>query len=217
MFGWFGKKKKLREEEEERLEEEWHDKKDELMIGILGKEHDMVMHAIIPFEIGGALDLYYFPNQVDGTGVATKELTFACRDSSHNSKYSKYEIVMFTEHKLDLDDAKNEETPFGKAHRNISSVLNLIANYSTEAILEPYETCEFPEDMEDVGGKCLIFDSYEPNGKKSNDDGFGIMLVIEVFRDEMDFAREKGGKVLLNKLKKKGFYPYSDLNRISVI
>ena len=42
---------------------------------ILGPEHDMVMHAIIPYDIGGSLDLYYFPDFHGGTAIATKELT----------------------------------------------------------------------------------------------------------------------------------------------
>jgi hypothetical protein len=35
----------------------------------------MVMHAIIPYAIGGGLDLYYYPNGLPGTAIATKELS----------------------------------------------------------------------------------------------------------------------------------------------
>jgi len=45
------------------------------MEAILGKEHDMVMHAMIPYAIGGGLDLYYFPNKIEGVAIATKELS----------------------------------------------------------------------------------------------------------------------------------------------
>jgi hypothetical protein len=40
---------------------------------VLGKMHDLVGHAIIPFAVGGAVDLYYFPNHTRGTGFATIE------------------------------------------------------------------------------------------------------------------------------------------------
>ncbi len=63
MFDWL-RKKRLTQEEEERIEDEWYEKKSALMERILGKEHDMVMHAIIPYEIGGSLDLHYYPNSV---------------------------------------------------------------------------------------------------------------------------------------------------------
>ena len=67
--------------------------------------------------------------------------------------------------------------------------------------------------MDGVGGKCLIFDAY---GLPVAGGGFGMLLVIEVFRSEMDFAREQGGEVLLQRLKDAGHYPYSDLEREAV-
>jgi len=125
-----------------------------------------------------------------------------------------YELAMFTRHKLDLDEAKEEEIAFGRAHSKINSILNVLAPYSEQATLNPRETCEFPQDMEGVGGKCLIFDSYEPELASKR---FGVMLAIEVFRSEMDYARQHGGQVLIDKLKFHGHYPYSDLEREPVI
>lgn len=217
MIKWFRKKKKLSEEEEERLENEWYEKKSELMQIILGKEHDIVSHALIPYELGGGLDLYYYPNGIKGTGIATKELTYACRNSSKNSIYSKYEIVMFTEHKIDLEGSREEVSPFGVDQRNINAILNCIALYSAQAELNPGETCEFPKDMDTVGGKCLIFDNYESVPDLSENNEFGVMLIMEIFRDEMEFAMDNGGQALLSKLKDKGIYPYSNLNRPSAL
>lgn len=218
MFGWlFKKKKKYTEEEEERLEEEWYDKKSEIMESLLGKEHDMVMHAIIPYEVGGALDLYYYPHGIKGTAIATKELSFYCRESPANSRYNSYEFVMFTQENLVLDAADDESTAFGRAHTNISSILNPIAQYSEQATLNPRETCEFPDEMEGIGGKCLIFDYYEPDGPVKNEKNFGLMLIIEVFRTEMEYAMDHDGESLLRKLKEAGVYPYSNLNREPVV
>jgi len=211
LFG----KKKLSEEEIEKLEEEWYDEKSKLMEHILGKENNMVMHAIIPYEIGGALDLYYYPSDIPGTGVATKELSFACKESSTNDKYLKYELAMFTRETLNLDHAHDESTAFGKAHKSISAILNPIASYSAQAKLNPNETCEFPSDFEGIGGKCLIFSDY----KSENDriESFGVMIVIEIFRSEMEYAMNSGGENLLTLLKAKGYYPYSELNREPVV
>ncbi len=44
-------------------------------------------------------------------------------------------------------------------------------------------------------------------------DNFGLLAIIEVFRSEMDFARQCGGAVLIERLKAEGCYPYSDLDR----
>ena len=207
LFG----KKKLSEEDEERLEDDWYEYKSQLMESILGKEHDMVMHALIPYEIGGALDLYYYPNDIDGTGIATKELSYAVRDGSTNDKYKKYELVMFTREQLDLDHAHDDQTAFGKAHQNISSILNPIASYSAQAKLNPLETCEFPPDMEKIGGKCLIFSAYKSRSDDVED--FGLLAVIEIYRSEMEFAMQNGGRMLVALLQENRYYPYSDMDR----
>jgi hypothetical protein len=127
--------------DDEDLAQRWYDRKSALMEGMLGKEHDMVMHAIIPYAIGGGLDLYYYPNGIRGTAIATKELTELPKQGSSNRAFKCYELVMFTRHPIDLDAAKDEETPFGKAHMTINSILNQIAPYSAQATLNPNETC----------------------------------------------------------------------------
>lgn len=202
--------------EEEKRANEWYDYKSKLMEKMLGKEHDMVMHAIIPYVVGGGLDLYYYPNGIPGTAIATKELTELPDEGSKNRTFSCYELVMFTRHPLDLKQAKDKDTAFGKAHSNINAVLNVIARYSAEANLNANETCEFPADMPKMGGKCLIFDSI---GQHSDErvKSFGLLAIIEIFRSEMQFAMEHGGGQLLAKLKAAGHYPYSDMDRQPVV
>jgi hypothetical protein len=136
---------------DEEAGQRWYDRKSALMEEMLGKEHDMVMHAIIPYAVGGGLDLYYYPNGVSGTAIATKELSELPGEGSSNNMFQCYELVMFTKHQLDLDAAKDEETAFGRAHSVINAVLNQIAPYSAQATLNPNETCEFPADMPHVG------------------------------------------------------------------
>jgi hypothetical protein len=199
-------------EPDEELAQQWYDRKSALMEGMLGKEHDMVMHAIIPYAIGGGLDLYYYPNGIPGTAIATKELSELPGEGSSNRVFGCYELVMFTKHPLDLDAAKDESTPFGRAHMAINAILNHIAPYSAQATLNPNETCEFPADMPRVGGRCLIFDGY-PSYAEDEPAEFGLVVVIEVYRSEMEYARKNGGAKLLRRLKDKGHYPYSDLDR----
>lgn len=213
VFGKLFGRKKLSPEEQEKLESEWYDQKSSLMESMLGKEHDMVGHAIIPFEVGGSLDLYYYPNGIEGTGIATKELAYACRKCPSNNTYDKYELVMFTRRAINLDDSDNENSDFGKAHRTIKAVLNPIALYSQQAVLNPGETSEFPEDFEGIGGKCLLFSAYsDPESEE-----FGLLVVIEIFRSEMEYAREHSGAQLIQLLTDRSVYPYSDLDRDAVV
>ncbi len=204
----------MTEDRDEKIVREWYDSKTAMMVDILGVEHDTVMHSLIPYAIGGGLDLYYFPNGISGTAIATKELCEIPGEGSSNEVFETYELVMFTRHALTLDDAKDNSTPFGLAHCTINAILNCIAPYSEQATLNPNETCEFPEDMETVGGKCLIFDAYKFDGDREK---FGLLAIIVIHRTEMDYAREHGGKKLLAKLKKAGYYPYSDTERPAVV
>lgn len=193
----------------------WYDRKSALMETSLGKEHDMVMHAIIPYAVGGGLDLYYYPNGIPGTAIATKELCESPDDGSSNDVFDLYELVMFTRQGLNMKQAQNPKTIFGQKHASINAILNSIARYSAEATLNPNETCEFPADFDGIGGKCLIFDGY---ARHTDEEGktFGLLALIEVFRSEMEFARANGGSELIRLLKDNGHYPYSDLDREAV-
>jgi len=202
------------DDRDEQLARDWYDKKTAMMVDILGKEHDMVMHALIPYDIGGALDLYYFSHGITGTAIATKELCEMPGEGSTNDVFDNYELVMFTRHQLSLDDAYDDSSPFGRAHQSINAILNYIAPYSEQATLNPCETCEFPEDMETVGGKCLIVDAY---GLETDHAVFGLLAVIEIHRAEMKYAQARGGQKLLARLKEAGGYPYSDMDRPPVV
>lgn len=192
----------------------WYDHKSKLMESILGPEHDMVMHSIIPYDVGGGLDLYYYPGGLPGTAIATKELSRSPEEGSTNDAFRTYELVMFTRHVIDIDQALDETTPFGQAHTKINAVLNLVARFSEQATLNPGETCEFPADFEDVGGKCFVFEALPvPSEQEDASEGFGLLAVIEVFRTELEFALEEGGEVLLERLRLSGHFPYSDLDR----
>ena len=200
------------EDPTEKIAAEWDETKSKFMQVFLGREHDMVMHAIIPFAVGGTLDLYYYLDMIPGTTIATKELTTLPAEGSSNRIFACYEIAMFTRHELNLELARNKSTPFGHAHSTINHILNCIGPYSADVMLNPNETCEFPADMPDVGGKCLIFDAYGVQNLEERQ-LFGIMAIIEIHRSEMDFARAEGGAKLIERLKEAGHYPYSDLDR----
>ena len=91
----------LTEAEEEAAYEAWYDHKSTLFETAMGKEHDMVIHAIISYEIGGALHDYLYPNGIEGSGVATKQLARWDGSGSSNKHYAQYEIVMFTREDLE--------------------------------------------------------------------------------------------------------------------
>jgi len=86
------------------------------------------------------------------------------------------------------------------------------------AQLNPLETIEVPV-REGEPNRCVILDAYRKPGVDFviGSHRHGLLLVIEVFRSEMAYAMKHGSQSLLNKLREKGYYPYSDLDREPVI
>jgi hypothetical protein len=211
----FGKKEVKKEFTQEELDKDYELKMAGLE-AVLGKSHDLVGHAIIPFDIGGAVDMYYFPNGIKGTGFATMELLQPDGKGPIPNRLGTYEMVAFT--KLDYVQDTTETHPFNLIERKICGIFTGIGNYSFQAKLEPLETIELPQN-EGEPNLCLILDEYKPENKefKIGDRKHGLLLVMEVHRAEMEFAMENGTGKLIDKLKANGFYPYSDLDRKSVI
>lgn len=181
---------------------------------VLGKMYEMVGHAVIPFSVGGAVDMYYFPHHIPGTGFATMELLDPAGNGPLPNRMGTYELVAFTKEPLNPDD-KNPNA-FNAIERRVCGIFTMIGNYSQQAVLNPLETCEIPDDEE--ANRCLVLYNYQPGDK-----GFMIgerkhhlLLCIEIFRSEMDFARDNGSEALVGKLKSAGYYPYSDLDRPAV-
>lgn len=53
--------------------------------------------------------------------------------------------------------------------------------------------------MGDVGGKCLIFSDYGAHIRGREE--FGLMAVIEIFRSEMEYAKDQQGRLLIRLMK----------------
>jgi hypothetical protein len=198
--------------EYEKTADAWYERKSVLMESTLGEEHGIVMHALIPYEMGGGLDLYFYPNGIEGTGFATKELSDHPSKGSTNDVFDLYELVMFTRLPIELELFRDESTGFGRTYNSFNAVLHGIAPFSNLVALNANETCEFPDGMDIVGGKCLIFDAYasHPDPEVGT---FGLLAIIEIFRSEMEYAMTNGGARLLDLLKAAGHYPYSDMDR----
>ncbi|MBN2590254.1 MAG: suppressor of fused domain protein [Sedimentisphaerales bacterium] len=186
---------------------------------ILGPMCEVTGHALIPFELGGNVDMYYFPNATEGTGFVTMELIEPDGRGPKPNRIGTYELLMFSKHKLTKNiDVRDTNHPFNKIERRICSILTSVGRYSYQAVLNPGDTCEVPLEG-DSEYACLVLDEYRKKGVHFEVGGCkcGILLCIEIFREEMKYAMEKGSSGLLSKLKEAGYYPYSDLDRKSLI
>jgi len=183
---------------------------------VLGKMHELVGHAIIPFAVGGAVDMYYFPNHIKGTGFATMELLEPDGTGPLANRIGTYELVAFTKH--DYNNNEDPKTPFNLIERKICRFFTTLGFFSRQAVLNPNETCEVPNG-EGEENSCLVFDLYRSGSKefKIGEREHHLLLCIQLFRNEMEFAREHGSNQLFEKLRQAGHYPYSDLDRESVV
>lgn len=182
---------------------------------VLGPMHKTVGHAIIGFEVGGPVDMYYFPNAMDGTGFATMELLAPDGSGPRPSSIGTYELVAFTKHKV---DDPGEAAAFEQINLHMWHILTTVGRYSLQAELNPLETVEVPAG-EGQPYRCLILDEYARPGVDFKIGGrkHGLLLLVEVFRREMEYAMKNGAPVVLEKLKQEGYYPYSDLEREPVL
>lgn len=191
------------------------EQKAQAMATILGREHSVMMHAVIPYEVGGSLDLYYYPNSIPGTGIATQELIRDDATGNRTRGHNPYELAMFTRLPLDLDSSRDTTSEFGKAHNRINSAINLIAMYGSKTALSPKDTFEYPADGPVEARRYFLFDEYAPEGNKLVIDGKEclLLLVMEIHRSELLLARQRSTAHLIEILKKPGVYPYSDMDR----
>ncbi len=206
----FGRKKR----EFSQAESERYDQlKERALEGILGRMHNRVLHAIIPFDIGGAFDLYYFLEHLSGTGVATMELIDPDGHGPRPNDRGTFELVAFTK----LSYSEEREEPYAAMEYQLSSMLSTVGHFSRQAVLKPGDTCELPQDDHD--DRCILLSAYEPDGRTFTIDGrdHHLMLCMEVHRSEMEYSRQEGSAALLERLKCAGFYPYSDLDRTPVV
>jgi hypothetical protein len=82
--------------------------------------------------------------------------------------------------------------------------------YELEATLNPGETCGDPPNP------CLLFCDY--GLVKDQEAGrFGLLLLMEIHPTEMTFSMKHGSAKLLELLKARRIFPYSDLDRPSVV
>ena len=218
-----------------------------LLDEILGPVEPFMIHSLIPFCVGGALDLHYYArSRFGGTFFASWELT-APEFLPSNRSLDAFELAIAT--RLTVKSQPDEtptktkkpgffkrlfsvKSPEEKKRDDLHRVLTNLAFYvcSDGVEVNGYDTLEFPQDFDDkqLAGRCFVFDELPAAApvpvptspdERSPLDGkrFGVLLAIEVFREEMNWAREEGTEKLVERLKTAGAYPFSDLDRESVV
>ncbi|MEK6702910.1 MAG: hypothetical protein AABZ53_11645, partial [Planctomycetota bacterium] len=95
-----------------------------------------------------------------------------------------------------------------------AKILNPVARFASMAVLNPGETAEIPGDKGEPN-TCFVLDRLDLRGKPlaAHGEPFFILLVIQIHPSELAFARAESSAKLFERLKARGYYPYSDLDR----
>ncbi len=210
MFGWlFGKKET--KNEAAAADEAFDTGKEEALGRVLGPHDDQVLHAIIPFAIGGTLDLYPFSSCIPGTVYVTQELigrTKADRPKRGTDGY--FELAMCRK----MPASEDSEDGIGL----VSQMLNPVARYSFMAQLGPMQTAELPTEKDDQT-QPVFFYNFKPKGAPFSFAGedFCLLLCVTIFHFELAFARKSNVEALVKLLQQAGEFPYSTLERDPVV
>lgn len=186
---------------------------------VLGPLHQLAGSSVLPYSPltqDGMVDMYYFRDALPGTAMATMQLIGEPGTAAQLSTGRDFELLAFTKH--DYIKSDNSLLPFNRIERRMCHIFSRLASISESNILSPGDTCEIPK-IAQAPGACLVISKYKPEGLDFHIgvERYHLFLVMEVFRDEMEFAMENGLVELFQLLNEKGHFPYSDLDRESVI
>ena len=169
---------------------------------VLGEHDDTVLHSPVPFDlgfdIGGGADVYIYKNHIDGVAYLTTDLT---GKKQVGNSLGNYELMI----------CHSDEQDWG------ANLISKLSYYTLESVLESGETMDLGGNfvLENSNIKALIFSKYANFKVKRKN--YGILLLIGITTDELEWAKENGGENLILKLKDSGIYPMTDFNRESIL
>lgn len=193
----------------------------------LGPMDEMVLHSLIPFFLGGGLDLYTFRKCMPGTVVATQELIGRGRsERPKKSRIGAYELVACLRPGVAIETESGDGTAMVTGGERdgiglVRAMLNPISQYAFMAKLNPGETAEIPMD-EGEPNLPVLFDEFRSVDWglapfEIGDERFGLLLCVPLHWSELAFARREGTGKLKERLEGAGVWPYADLGRVAVV
>jgi hypothetical protein len=164
---------------------------------LFGKASEHVLHAAVPFELGGQADVLVFPNHVVGaTLYVTADLTGDDSGQVANSRWEQYELAICVRG----DDPWPPNT------------ISRLATYSLGTPLEPGETMDIaPAVPQPSAITAFLFAEYGDfrlQGRRC-----GVLLCIGITAEELQDCFDLGSTAVLERLRGTGVFPFTDLAR----
>lgn len=181
-------------EDDEDWEKTWDARADALS-RIFGPTYDNVYHAVHPFAFGGQADVLAFLNSPYGAVYVTAELS-----GQPGLSYADYELIICLRSPSDWGP----------------NFISRLSPYTQKAYLHHGDTMNIagvaPPESRIVGMLFLTFDSFELFGES-----FDLRLCIGITQAELDYKLQNGYDKLVHVLKRNKIFPFTDLDRDSVL
>jgi len=165
---------------------------------VLGPADNAVLHAVIPFHLGGQADVLAFSQSVPGKVFATCELLG--EPTQKPNLLGTYELAI----------ADRNGNDWG------ANVISHLARYTCDAVLQPGETMDIGSA---VPPKSTISAFFFDDFKRMKYDGkdAGILLCIGLTSDEVKACRRGQRQQVYDALVAQKVFPYTNLFRQSVL
>ncbi|MDR3621234.1 MAG: suppressor of fused domain protein [Paludisphaera borealis] len=182
--------------------EVWWDARTAALEDVLGESDDVVGHAVIPFpsgvEAGGAADVLFFRKHVPGVVTVTADLIG--NDDQVPNDLGNYELMI----------CERDDTEWGAAF------IARLAYFTLQARLNPGETMDvrpaLPESSTLSAILLLDYARFTVRGRSA-----GLLLCLGITADELIACRQGRTADVASALKSSGVFPFTDLNRNSVV
>lgn len=185
------------DEQPDNWKETWN-AREAALTSVLGETDPMVLHAMMPFQLGGQADVVCFRKHLPGRVAATCELLG--EEGQIQNDLGTYELMIA--HRDDDDWGPN--------------VISRLARYTCDARLEPGHTMEIGDAVpkgSTIAG--FLFCEYARFTYRGQD--AGLLLCLGITADELDQCKAGQRGEVLAALKAANIYPYTDLSRGSVL
>jgi hypothetical protein len=168
---------------------------------ILGKPADTVLHAVIPFQLGGSADVLPFPDHLTGITYVTAEMTGE-DVGQRATTLGNYELMICARQEL----------------KRAGDLISQLARYTCDAELEPGETMDVGTYFGDSTIRALLFThpADKPVHFEFLGQRYGLLLCVGITAEELAFKQAKGSESLLALLKEHHIFPYTTPDRPSV-
>lgn len=186
----------------EKTSDDWWDERLAAMETVLGKSDGMVSHAVVPFQFGydagGRADVVHFREHLAGVVHTTCQLIGL--ENQMPNMLGNYELAI----------CHRGEQTWGVG------IISSLAYYTLEARIEPGQTMDLgpaaPRGSTLAAFLFLEFGRFTLRSRKA-----GLLLCIGITLDELTACRGGNAQGVEMALVSKGVYPFTDLQRRSVL